>query len=289
MRWFRLTGRILLWAFAAVGFFAIASLLFTYGPMVLSPPVDYEERAVSTPVVGSISTFTPTPNVAASTSEYATATTMPDQKTAIIVVEEPTVNVRGGPGTNYGIVGHASKGENFKVTGKNPGLGDWWQIDYNGQTGWMHNSIVNTSNTDFVQVALVIPAPPPSASREEQPPTVEQMNCISAYDLLAEYGDNTFESSGGNILVADEKYKGKYINVCGLVGTVDKLYGDYFAMLTFWQDYSYLGDNVQCYFPEKRASQFKNLIPGKQAILRGKVTGKPLVHVTLEDCTVVQS
>ena len=70
------------------------------------------------------------------------------------------MNVRGGPGTNYNIVGSANVGERYPVSGKND-AGTWWQIDYNGQDGWVFGELVSTQNTETVAVALNIPAPPP--------------------------------------------------------------------------------------------------------------------------------
>lgn len=70
------------------------------------------------------------------------------------------INVRSGPGTNYGIVGAANAGERFPVSGKNP-AGDWWQINYRGQTGWVFGQLVTPTNTTSVAIAQNIPAPPP--------------------------------------------------------------------------------------------------------------------------------
>jgi hypothetical protein len=89
------------------------------------------------------------------------------------------VNIRSGPGTNYNLVGSANQGQRFTVTGKNQ-AGDWWQIDYNGQTGWVYGPLVTPQNTEGVAVALNIPpaptAPPPPpatatpAPQPTQPP-----------------------------------------------------------------------------------------------------------------------
>lgn len=90
-----------------------------------------------------------------------------------VIVEEPpaepsealinsNMNVRGGPGTNYNIVGGANQGERYAVTGKSND-GTWWQIDYNGQSGWVFGELVTTTGVASVQVAQNIPAPPPTA------------------------------------------------------------------------------------------------------------------------------
>jgi uncharacterized protein YraI len=78
------------------------------------------------------------------------------------VTTNDIVNIRTGPGTNYGLAGSAQVGETFRVTGKNA-TGDWWQIDYNGQTGWIFGQLVTATGTEGVAVAQNIPAPPTPA------------------------------------------------------------------------------------------------------------------------------
>jgi len=78
------------------------------------------------------------------------------------VTTNDIVNIRTGPGTNYGLAGAAQVGETFRVTGKNA-TGDWWQIDYNGQTGWVFGQLVTATGTEGVAVAQNIPAPPTAA------------------------------------------------------------------------------------------------------------------------------
>ncbi len=76
------------------------------------------------------------------------------------------MNVREGPGTNYPVIGAASVGQDFPVTGKSP-RGDWWQVMYNGREGWVFGELVTAVNAERIQVALVIPAPPaaPTSTR----------------------------------------------------------------------------------------------------------------------------
>ena len=66
------------------------------------------------------------------------------------------INVREGPGTNYAVLGTAPPGERFVITGKSPGLGDWWQIDIGDRTGWVYGPLVTATNAQSVQVV----APP---------------------------------------------------------------------------------------------------------------------------------
>lgn len=89
------------------------------------------------------------------------------------VVISQQINVRGGPGTNYNIIGGAQPGQRFPVTGKNQ-AGDWWQINYNGQAGWVFGQLVTTQNVEQVALAQNIPpaptaAPPPPATNTPVP------------------------------------------------------------------------------------------------------------------------
>ena len=75
----------------------------------------------------------------------------PAQGRAVVTVNGE-MNVREGPGTAYEIVGAATLGQEFPITGKNAD-GDWWQIDFNGQTGWLYAPFVTAANTENVPFA----------------------------------------------------------------------------------------------------------------------------------------
>lgn len=73
------------------------------------------------------------------------------------------INIRGGPGVNYGVVGGAQTGDEFIVMGKSP-AGDWWQILLGtGQPGWVFGQLVEALNVETVSIAQNIPEPPPTA------------------------------------------------------------------------------------------------------------------------------
>lgn len=75
------------------------------------------------------------------------------------------MNVRGGPGTNYPVLGEVSAGQQFSITGKSP-EGDWWQIDFNGQFGWIYGLYVTAIVVDEVGVVNATPTPPPTITAE---------------------------------------------------------------------------------------------------------------------------
>ena len=71
--------------------------------------------------------------------------------TPLVTIDSP-INVRAGPGTNYAVIGTAAPGEQFAITGKSPGSGDWWQINYDGRTGWVYRPLVTATNAHDVEV-----------------------------------------------------------------------------------------------------------------------------------------
>lgn len=97
----------------------------------------------------------------------------PTPRVAQLVLND-VVNIRSGPGTNYGLLGAGQQGTIFPITGKNP-EGTWWQIDYNGRAGWVFGQLVSVTGSEGVAVAQDIPpaptaAPPPPPTNTPAPP-----------------------------------------------------------------------------------------------------------------------
>lgn len=114
-------------------------------------------------------TATPEQAAAAPTEAPTVAPTDTPVQAAEVVINSQ-INVRGGPGTNYNVIGAANAGERFPVTGKNND-GTWWQINYNGQQGWVFGELVTAQNVQAVAIAPNIPAPPPTNTPAPVPPT----------------------------------------------------------------------------------------------------------------------
>lgn len=107
----------------------------------------------------------------ASVAEPTTEPTETPPSTAQFTVSEPVVNVRNGPGTNYGIAGSVEAGQRFEIQGKNAS-GDWWQICcVNGQTVWIFAQLGNAENGEAVAVAVDIPPAPTAVPTVAQAPT----------------------------------------------------------------------------------------------------------------------
>ena len=111
-------------------------------PVAIAPPVD------SAPL---------TQTTAVSTTAAVDATATPAAvKTPGLKVEVDIINVRTGPGTDYGLVGTATLGEKFDIKGRNAEK-TWYLICcVNGQEGWVNTEFTDESNEEL---ATVVEAP----------------------------------------------------------------------------------------------------------------------------------
>ena len=82
---------------------------------------------------------------------------------ATAVVRSQNINVRGGPGTVFGVVGTAPEGRALAVVGRNADR-SWWQVCcVNGQPVWVSASVV-TIRGDEEAVPVVSPLLPDDLS-----------------------------------------------------------------------------------------------------------------------------
>lgn len=157
------------------------------------------EAPTETPVTVSIDNATPSPTTTATLTSTTTSTplpinTLPPTATPTRVIQTPTVtatltltptleqgamvqqaveavvNVRGGPGTTYPVVGRFQPGAEALVVGRNADT-TWWQIASTPDitatesiSGWVYAELVTFSGS-VTQVAVVeAPPPPPTAT-----------------------------------------------------------------------------------------------------------------------------
>ncbi|RIK44895.1 MAG: hypothetical protein DCC55_00755 [Chloroflexi bacterium] len=187
---------------AVMGAASGCGLLIGTGPEPTPVPVDIRQLVptfTATPV--EIATPTPTETVAPPVADLP-PTEAPDspaveEEPAEVATPEPTatpspqaqltitqdqVNVRLGPGTEYGLAGEATRGQSFEIIGKNQ-QGDWWQICcINGQQVWIFGQLATVADAEAVPVVTDLPAQPvaqaptlaPQPQPQEQPtPTPE--------------------------------------------------------------------------------------------------------------------
>lgn len=142
------------------------ALVPTFTPTAVEPPTATPEPPTDTPP--------PPPTAEPVTATQPVTVTQPTATAAAkaqLIVNNQAINVRNGPGTEYGLVGSADANQTFDLIGKNQ-AGDWWQICcVNGQQGWVFNQLARVENADAVPVAANIPAPPVAvAATATQPP-----------------------------------------------------------------------------------------------------------------------
>jgi TolB protein len=80
------------------------------------------------------------------------------------------LNVRTGPGTAYPIVGGLSLDDVVEIGGKNA-AGDWLQIAYNGQEGWVAAAYVDLIGSLAAVPEVSAPPPPPPTPGLGQSPS----------------------------------------------------------------------------------------------------------------------
>lgn len=110
---------------------------------------------------------TSTPLPPASTATPVPPTPTPRPSTVII---DSNINVRQGPGTNYAIIGGASADQEFVLIGTDSAARQWFQIDYNGQLGWVYAPLVTAINARAVKIVAPAPAPLPATKTPGQIP-----------------------------------------------------------------------------------------------------------------------
>lgn len=91
---------------------------------------------------------------------FPTEIPVTDVVRAELTIAAATIDVRKGPAENYNVIGRAESGAKYPVTGQN-GDGSWWQIDYDGEDGWVPAAVVQRN--DVAAPVVSIPLPPPVA------------------------------------------------------------------------------------------------------------------------------
>ena len=141
-----------------------------------------------------------------------TATTEPEAA-APLATANGLINVRSGPGTVYLVLGEALTGQQFAILGKSQDE-EWWQIDFEGQTGWIYAPIVTVTNAENVQVATVIPAPPPAENTS--PPITPAEPGTAGPELRVIGLINVRSGPGTNYAVIGRATPGEYFAVSGI-------------------------------------------------------------------------
>lgn len=128
------------------------------------------------------STFTATPQnlVVATAPPTPTA-----EQQSVFTVNSAVVNVRQGPGTNFGVVDQVKEGQQFEANGTNQS-GDWLRFCcVGGRDGWIYKPLVTIKDTELPVVVVVIPTPIPSPTTAPLPTPEPTQPSQTTPDLLA--------------------------------------------------------------------------------------------------------
>ena len=164
------------------------------------------EDLTETPLANPEPTTEPTPEAteevsAKPTAVAPTATPWPDIPRLIV---STNLNVRGGPGTAYPVVGMLKSGQSSEVTGLSPDRG-WWQIKFSGipgERGWISAQFADAENVSNVPV--VQPPAPPAPPVPTATPTPEPLPTpVVITEWRGEYFDNP-HLSGAPVLVRND-------------------------------------------------------------------------------------
>lgn len=138
----------------------------TNTPVPPSPTDGLNRPPSATPMPPSATPVSPT---AVPTATPTIEPTAEPQKPRVVADAE--ANLRGGPGTNYPLVGKMSAGKEVAIIGRN-NSGDWWRIAWDGAgQAWVAGLVVKVLGPiDTVAVAKDIPAPPPTFTPAPPPP-----------------------------------------------------------------------------------------------------------------------
>jgi uncharacterized protein YraI len=94
--------------------------------------------------------------------------------TVITVTYTDPMNVRGGPGTFYDIIGQLFPGDVRPALGISPGR-EWIQIAFDGGIGWVYASYVSVSGGEL-QIVEPPPTPTPLTTATIDPTLAAQFN-----------------------------------------------------------------------------------------------------------------
>ncbi len=120
--------------------------------------------------------ITPTPTLVVQETLTPAPTNTPESTDPVAVVQS-NMNVRGGPGTNYPVIGAAAQGDSSKVIGRN-GDSSWMLVEYPSTEGkgWVYANLLQvTGDTSALPVAQPFRDPlPPQPVVEAQPEPQEE-------------------------------------------------------------------------------------------------------------------
>lgn len=114
--------------------------------------------------------------------------------------------------------------------------------------------------------------------KEKEKEETEDVIIISATDLY-----NAFDN---NAISAEEKYKGKTVQVTGVVGTIDEdIWGSPYVRLNADE---FGISSVSCYFPKKDKSNLASINSGETVTVEGVCGEMGFMDVDVKNCSLIE-
>lgn len=134
--------------------------------------------------------------------------------------------------------------------------------------------IIAIANSDSSENTTTNPTntSPNTTTQVEQP---KEAIKVTATILAGDYESNE--------IAADQKYKGKFVEITGTLKSIEAMLGSQFITIEGNQILS----DIQCFFDKSKESELATLIKGKSITVRGKVDGKSL-NVGVRECEIVK-
>lgn len=170
----------------------------TVEPAVLAATVEIPTAVPASPTPAPTAEPTATPAPPTPTSVPPTNSPTPEPQNPRVVADSE-VNLRGGPGTGYPVVGRLGKGKETAIIGRNAS-GDWWQVDAPGvKQAWVAGTVVRVLGAiDTVAVAKNIPPAPTAAPKPTAAPQPTAIPVAAGPDFkLTVHRLWTVEETGG--------------------------------------------------------------------------------------------
>lgn len=119
----------------------------------------------------------------------ASAVAAPVQQDGVTAtVTGNVVNLRGGPGTAYSVIGRASAGQKLAVTGKNANA-SWLQVSVNGKPSWISATLVKTAGAVAGLPVIQVAAPPAAPAKAAAAPRSTAAAGFFGYGIQVDPGD----------------------------------------------------------------------------------------------------
>jgi lipoprotein-anchoring transpeptidase ErfK/SrfK len=183
------------WMLAILVFVFLLVAKVGFGFSSIFAPTEVQAMPMATPMalptVTSEVTVSPSPlpseePVVPSTPDMLTPATAPTPIPTLsapsLIADRAGVNVRRGPSTYHEKFAFLEPGTRAAVTGH---YNDWWQIDVDGEVGWVYGGIVTVQNGENVAIASEFPAPEAGYTPDTilPPATPEQIDEIRWIDV----------------------------------------------------------------------------------------------------------